>query len=311
VSERVDWEALSDVDFERFLKRLVLVELLLEESVSPQERRRLRAQFCSEQGVSDRTITNWIARYQAGGPAALTFHPPRGPRGERIGDAELRAKLLELVHELPLRSVAKLRRLIANTPVLAERVARISDRTIYRFLHERGLSWKARQSMADDEGGGRAYHHFEAPHSLALVQGDARDGIWLHLADGSVRKTYLFLWVDDFSRKLLFGKYYLDEKLPCLEDTFKHMVLRWGIPISAFMDNGSVFVSRQFTSVLAELQVRGRHHKAFASWAKGKIVMRTHRVLSPFSQCRQDAASSCAHVPQAGSRPWRAGCRVP
>ena len=53
---------------------------------------------------------------------------------------------------------------------------------------------------------------FEAPHALALVQADARDGIWLDTPGGR-KKTYLFLWIDDFSRKILFGKYYFDEKL--------------------------------------------------------------------------------------------------
>ena len=54
-------------------------------------------------------------------------------------------------------------------------------------------------------------------HTLALVQADARDGIWLDTPEGR-KKTYLFLWIDDFSRKILFGKYYFDEKLTALLD---------------------------------------------------------------------------------------------
>jgi hypothetical protein len=93
----------------------------------------------------------------------------------------------------------------------------------------------------------------------------------MELPDGSRRKTYLFLWIDDFSRKILFGKYYLDEKLPCLEDSFKYMLLRWGIPSVIFVDNGKVYVSRQFRSVLAELRIRELHHKPYQSFAKGKV----------------------------------------
>jgi len=68
------------------------------------------------------------------------------------------------------------------------------------------------------------------PWSMALVQADARDGIWLRLPDGTTKKSYLFLWIDDYSRKILFGKYYLNEKLPCMMDSFKYMILRYGIP---------------------------------------------------------------------------------
>jgi hypothetical protein len=106
---------------------------------------------------------------------------------------------------------------------------------------------------------------------LALVQGDARDGIWLQLPDGSRRKSYLFLWIDDFSRKILFGKYYLDEKLPCLEDSFKYMILRWGIPLAVYLDNAKVYLSRQFRSVLAELRIRELHHRPYCAFAKGKV----------------------------------------
>lgn len=266
----IDWQDLPDRDYEGYLKRLRIAELLLEEGVSPQEKKRLREQFCQDHRISLRTLGNWLARYRKEGPAGLMFSRRRGGRSPRIADAELREKILELVRELPSRSVARLRRLVAAEPQMAEAIARVSDRSIYRFLEEHGLDFKSRQSMAGERAG-RAYHHFEAAHSLALVQGDARDGIWLSMPDGKPRKTYLFVWVDDYSRKILFGKYYLEEKLPCLEDSFKLMVLRWGIPSAAYLDNGSVYISKQFASILAELRIKGIHHKPYQAYAKGKV----------------------------------------
>ena len=73
------------------------------------------------------------------------------------------------------------------------------------------------------------------PHTLALVQADARDGIWLDTPEGR-KKTYLFLWIDDFSRKILFGKYYFDEKLTALLDSFRYCLLRYGIPVRVYVD---------------------------------------------------------------------------
>ena len=81
---------------------------------------------------------------------------------------------------------------------------------------------------------------------MALVQGDARDGIWLTLPDGKTRKSYLFLWIDDFSRKILFGKYYLSEKLPCLVDSFRYLLLRWGIPKKIYCDYPEVLEMPKF-----------------------------------------------------------------
>ncbi len=73
---------------------------------------------------------------------------------------------------------------------------------------------------------------------MELVQGDARDGVWLPDPDKpeKAKKTYRFGWVDNYSRKILVARYYWDEKLPRIEDSFKTMVLRWGIPKKAYLD---------------------------------------------------------------------------
>jgi transposase InsO family protein len=184
-------------------------------------------------------------------------------------DQQLREAVLTLVRELPSRSVARVRRLLCSDVGMAEKIALVSDRSVYRFLQENGLSHAQRLELLGDRSQ-RAFHSFEAQHSMDLVQADARDGIWVDLVQGR-RKTYLFLWVDDRSRKILFGKYYLDEKLPCLEDSFKTLVLRYGIPRAAYMDNGAVYISRQFASILAELGIRQIHHKPYRAWSKGKI----------------------------------------
>lgn len=270
MSQPIDWDQLPDQEYERYKKRLQIVELLLDEDIDGQTKKGLREQFLRDNGVSLRTVHNWCARYSKKGPLGLVFCRRRRVRSLRVPDEGLRTKILALVKELPTRSIAKLRRLLSADDSYAAKVGQISDRSIYRFLQDNGLGHRERQSMLGEKFA-RAYHSFEAPHSLALVQGDARDGIWLDLPDGSHKKTYLFVWLDDFSRKILFGKYYLDEKLPCMEDSFKYMVLRWGIPVCLYLDHGAVYISRQFSSVLAELRIKQLHHKPYCAWAKGKV----------------------------------------
>jgi putative transposase len=270
MSAIIDWEHLSEQEYESYTKRLEIVELLLDAGIDGQTKKSLRERFLRDNGVSERTVRNWLARYIKEGPSGLVFCRRGRPRSLRISDEELRTRVLALVKELPGRSVSKLRRLLSADESYAAKVSQISDRSVYRFLQENGLGHTERQAMLG-ETAQRAYHSFEAPHSLALVQGDARDGIWLDLPDGSHKKTYLFVWIDDFSRKILFGKYYLEEKLPCMEDSFKYMVLRYGVPISVYLDNGKVYISRQFSSVLAELRIKQLHHKPYQAFAKGKV----------------------------------------
>ena len=102
-----------------------------------------------------------------------------------------------------------------------------------------------------------------------LFEGDARDGIWLDTKDGK-RKTYLFVWIDDYSRNTSSGRYYFDEKLPRMEDTFERLVLRWGIPLKVYLDNGSVYIAKQFAWILGQLKTAKLHHKPYQAYCKGK-----------------------------------------
>nr|WP_230391697.1 MULTISPECIES: Mu transposase C-terminal domain-containing protein [unclassified Oceanispirochaeta] len=127
---------------------------------------------------------------------------------------------------------------------------------------------------------------------MKLVQGDARDGIWLKCPDGETRKTYLFGWVDDYSRKILSAKYYFDEKLPRMEDSFKDMILRWGIPEKCYLDNGSVYISRQFAAVLRDLNVKKIHHKPYQAFCKGKVEAVMKTIKHDFQEEAQKAGFS-------------------
>jgi len=280
MKREIDWEAIPEAEYEAYKKRLEIVEFILDGSIDTETKKRHRQDYCEENGVSMRTVANYVSRYREKGRAGLLFYRPR-PKSPRIHDEQFGVKIIELVRELPTRSVPTLRRLLSEDEEYAEKIGFISDRTIYRFLTENGLSMRERFRLLREDGR-RAYHAFEAPHSLALVQGDARDGIWMSFPDGKTKKTYLFLWLDDFSRKILFGKYYDSEKLPCLEDSFKYMNLRWGIPEVIYVDNGKVYISRHFMGILAELEIKQLRHKPYQAHAKGKVEAVNKTVKNEF-----------------------------
>ena len=228
---------LTEQDLEAWRRRVALVETLLDERIDESERRNARWTYQREQGVGERTVRNYLKRYREGGPLALLrrHNRPTAP-SPRIHEEALAARILALIEESPRRTVPQLRRIISREKEHREAIEAISDRTIYRFLYDRGLNQKQRAAKATD-GGRRSFHQFQASASMELVQGDARDGIWLPDGEsGKVRKTYLFAWVDDYSRRILSARYFFDEKLPCMEHTFKTMVLRWGIPKKCYLD---------------------------------------------------------------------------
>ncbi len=276
--EKIELENIDEKQLEDWFRRVALVETLLDENIDEAERHQTRCRYIEEKGVSERTIRNYLRRYRDSGAEALLFYKPRGPSSPRIHDPLVREKILELIEERPSRTVPQLRRLLSADSKFEASVKKVSDRTIYRFLAESGLTQKARREKSHGAGK-RSYHKFEASCSMELVQGDARDGIWLPKAPGSdqVRKTYLFAWVDDYSRKILHAECFWDEKLPRMEKTFKTMIMRWGIPQKCYLDNGHVYVSSHFAFILSELEIKKIHHGPYKSWAKGKVeaVMKT------------------------------------
>jgi transposase InsO family protein len=276
--EKRDLSDITERHLEAWRGRVALAETLLDEAIDEADRHQERRRYIEEQGVSERTIRNYLRRYRERGAEGLLFYRPKGPSSPRIHDRQVREKILELIEERPSRTVPQLRRLLSADSERAEAVGQVSDRSIYRFLAEAGLTQKARREKSHGAGK-RRYHKFEASCSMELVQGDARDGIWLPKFPGAeqVRKTYLFGWVDDYSRRILHAEYFWDEKLPRMEKTFKTMVLRWGIPQKCYLDNGHVYIAAHFAFILAKLGIKKIHHGPYRSWAKGKIesVMKT------------------------------------
>jgi putative transposase len=270
--------------------RLALVESLLDEATGYEEKKKLRAEYMESYGVGERTIRNYVYWYKTEGPLRLLLYQPGEPP-KRIEDETLQSKLLALLDERPTRTVRQLRALLSCVPEFKNKINRISDRTLYRFLQEKGLTKKKRYAMACATSR-ISYHRFEATHSLALVQGDARDGIWIMLPNGKKRKTYLFVWLDDYSRKVLYAQYYWDEKLPRMEDSFKKMTLRWGIAAKIYLDNGHVYSSKHFAWLLSQLKIKKVHHKPYAAYCKGKIEAWNKTALYEFQQEAQMAGMS-------------------
>ena len=144
----IDWTDIDERHLEAYRRRVALVETVLDESIDEADRIEVRRRYIEEHGVSERTIRNYLRRYRQGGAGALLFYKPRGASSPRIHDRRVREKILELIEERPSRTVPQLRRLLSADGELAGAVTEVSDRSIYRFLAEAGLTQKARREKS-------------------------------------------------------------------------------------------------------------------------------------------------------------------
>lgn len=260
---------LTDEEFIDIQIKYILLEPLTSDYLTKEQKRDMRTEVCQKLGITKRTLRKYLQDFREKGAISLVRKPRKDKGVLRKVKPELIVKVKELLKQNPDRSIPLIMRLLAADSQTKGLVTDISAGSIYNQLRKEGYNLhKERNSRMS-----QPFRKFAAEYCNQLWQGDARHGIMLpHPAKkGKQKRTYLFAWIDDYSRKILFAKYYWDEKLPRLEDCLRQAILRWGIPEKIYVDNGSVYISHQFTCIVNKIGIRKIHHPPYQAWCKGKV----------------------------------------
>ena len=212
--------------------------------------------------LSRATFYRMLAAVREGGAKALM-------RQERSDKGTIRAiapKTLEQLIALRTEHPQATTPVLIRTLELAGEVAKgeLRPSTVRRILRER--------APRAEQGTRRAYRRWEVEGPMALWQGDASPGPWMH-----GHRLQLYLWLDVYSRTIVAARYYLNQRLPAFDDCLWRAIARYGVPAGAHVDNGSPYVSRHFLRVLADLGVRPIHAAPRQPTGKGRVerVFRT------------------------------------
>jgi transposase InsO family protein len=139
-----------------------------------------------------------------------------------------------------------------------------SLRTLYRFLRSKGYDAASLRRGRLESGPTKA---FEAPFVNDLWMTDFSPGPKLNI-DGKVLTTHLCLILDDHSRLIAYGAYYLTADSFAFHQTLKQAVQRRGIPYKLYTDHGKPFTSKHTQIICANLGIRLLHAKPYAAWSK-------------------------------------------
>lgn len=229
----------------------------------------------TQRRVARRTLEDWWYDYQHGGFAALT---PKGraDKGQpRLLTAEQQKWVLAQAQaHLAVPVKVLYRRWREQDPLLP------SINTVYRFLREHHLHTKARrQQLAQPVGG--ATKSFEAPFVNDLWMVDFSPGPFLSASAGvKAVPTALCVIIDDHSRLIPYGAYYLRADTQAFHQTLKEALRRRGVPTKLYTDQGRPFTCDHTRIVCANLGIRLLHAKPYHAWSKGKC----ERVLFTIQQ---------------------------
>jgi len=215
--------------------------------------------------LSVRTLERYLSQYRKHGWEGLLPNPRRDKGGHRLSE-EVIADAIALRRERPERSVEQIIYMLEASGRAKQ--GEIAYSTLSRHLRKAGVA--QRELLSDSE---RGFRRFEVEAPNVLWQSDAQHTLYLpDPRDPKKRKkAILFAILDDYSRLVIHGQFYWDEKLPRLEDCLKKAILRHGIPEQFYCDNGAVYSSLHLTRICGKLGVRLSHSRPYRPAGRGKI----------------------------------------
>jgi putative transposase len=161
---------------------------------------------------------------------------------------------------------------------------------IYRFCIEKGLlraDQIARNSFSrmvnqyellkDDPGENKRRLAFSMQYANQLWQADTMFGPQV-----GGRQTKLIAFIDDASRVLCHGEFFLDENADSMIRALRSAFYKRGLPEQLLVDNGSIYCCQEITLICARVGCILRHTAVRDAAAKGKIERFFRRVRDQF-----------------------------
>ena len=213
--------------------------------------------------ISRSTILNWLRRYEKSGGRLESLYPQdRQDMGKtRAIDKDEALALMNLKKELKGASLPVIMRVARQRKILPLNF-KTSYATIYRLFQRNGLM--AEEDAQIDR------RRFEAELPNDIWQSDCMHGPKAE-AEGRIRKTYLFAFIDDMSRLIPHAEFYLHERLDSYIESLQNAIAKRGLPRKLYLDNGPAFRSQLLAHATASLGIALIHCKPYQPEGKGKI----------------------------------------
>jgi putative transposase len=285
------------------LFRYTLILPMLRGEYEPRGKDRLRRQiatghydipYSTRRTVSVPTLARWERHYRKNGFEGLKPNS-RGDRGlPRTISPETLDRAEALKREQPLRSSRSIVQMLSMDTTQPIPEASISPRTLRRQLARRD----ATTAQLLGKRRPKPYRRFERAHFGDLWQGDAMHGPKLPdpAHPDQERQVFLFAFLDDYTRLIPHAQFYWNEQLPRMEDCFQRAILRYGLPLAIYVDQGKVYTAKQFDTICATLGVQRILGTPYYPEGRGKIERFFQFVQSDFLP--ELAHSSVTTLPQ-------------
>jgi putative transposase len=257
---------LDDDRQRRALRRYALIDPVVDRTLVRGEKTALLREQAQKHGVSLATLKRYCKQFRLQRLDGLT---PSRQRADKDKPRRIPPDVLKLAislrEELPARTTSTIIGMLEDQhPELRGQIKRS---TLDRHFRNLGKS--------------RAQLRVVEPKPRRQFAKTARGALWqtdlcilplyAHDEYGEVKPVVVVALLDDATRFLVHMEAHLSQDAGVVESCFKKAVLKHGLPLGVFFDNGAQFVGEQFTGALAALGVRALRASPGSPESKGKV----------------------------------------
>ncbi len=211
--------------------------------------------------LSAETIRKWFYRYLRTGLPGLEGKT-RSDSGKHHIPFEISSKMIDLRVKHPRWTIAGMIRELARTRIWNGH--KPSRSALYRFAKAHNLQ-KDPHIYPEQAARPFAFDHFGQLWMADYLHGPK-------LFNGRKKqKTYLHVILDDSSRFIVGGGFYLTESVEPLINDLMGAVRRFGIPHRFYTDNGAAYASRHLKLLCARNGIALVHTPPYKPQGRGKV----------------------------------------
>ena len=231
-------------------ERFEIIAPLLADELCSAEKRRIRHEIMAKHGTAERTLRRWVEKYRKYGLGGLEPKTSTQAGTFKAIPKEILELAMECRKELPERSVRNIITILEKEGHIKK--GTVSRSTLTHNLAALGCTTKQLRTVI----GTPAAKRFVRVGRNTLWQSDVKYGPSVPDETGKKHKTYLATFIDDATRIICHSEFYLNHRVPILEDCFRKAMLKFGKPDAIYVDNGKEYVSRWMRIGCARLGIK-------------------------------------------------------
>jgi len=214
--------------------------------------------------VATETLRDWLTAYKAGGFDALRPKPRADIGRARAIPQPVVDLLVHLKDEHRDWSVAMV---IDKAKADSEtsRATLLPVSTVHRLLSRAGVMGKRPEDPTNKDR-----RRFGYEHAGELWMSDVMHGPAVVVGGRRKQKSYLIGFLDDATRVVPYAAFALSENTGAFLPVLRQAVMRRGIPLRLYVDNGSAYRSHHVSLVCARLGITLIHARPYQPQGKGK-----------------------------------------